>query len=47
LRNITIDGLTLAGEAYDISDRWVPFELDIASGNFTGGSYHGPHWRKR
>jgi hypothetical protein len=47
MRNLTIDGLTLAGEAYDISDNWVPFELDIASGNFTGGSYNGPNRRSR
>lgn len=47
MRDITIDGLTLAGEAFDISDNWVPFELDITSGTFTGGSYNGPDRRNR
>ena len=47
MRNLSIDGLTLSGEAYDISDNWVPFELDIASGNFTGGSYNGLQRRNR
>jgi hypothetical protein len=47
MRDITVDGLTLAGEAYDIGDNWVPFKLDIATGDFTGGSYNGPDRRNR
>jgi hypothetical protein len=47
MRKIAIQGATLAGEAYDISDAWMPFNLDIASGNFTGGSYTGPDRRNR
>ena len=47
MRNIAIHGSTLTGEAYDISDAWIPFELDIGSGDFTGGSYTGPDLRNR
>jgi hypothetical protein len=47
MRNLAIQGSTLAGEAYDISGAWMPFNLDIASGDFTGGSYTGPDRRDR
>jgi hypothetical protein len=42
MRDVTIDGSKLTGNAWDISGDWVPFQLDVTSGNFTGGSYNGP-----
>lgn len=47
MRNTARHESRLTGEAYDITDRWVPFELDIVSGDFTGGSYTGPDRHNR
>ncbi len=43
---IALDGITsmklengmLTGEAYTLEDQWIPFTLDVASGEFTGGA---------
>jgi hypothetical protein len=38
------DGLRLFGEAWSpLEDCWLPFELNLCSGEFTGGSYNGPN----
>lgn len=45
IRNVERLGLTATGEAYDPTSRdgdWVPFSLDLASGDVRGGSYGGP-----
>jgi hypothetical protein len=42
MRELRRDGLRLFGEAWSpLEDRWLPFELDLRSGRFTGGSYNG------
>ena len=44
VRNLEITGQTLAGKAWDpFQDHWVKFELDVASGRFSGGSYQRYH----
>ncbi len=43
MRAVRREGLRLFGEAWSpIEDCWLPFELDLCSGEFTGGSYNGP-----
>ena len=39
--------MMLTGEAWDISDAWLPFELNLADGTSNGGSYTGPDARNR
>lgn len=39
MRDLSVDGLVLRGAAWDISDQWIPFELDLLDGKFVGGSY--------
>lgn len=43
LRNISISGLVLTGEAIDPElDQWVPFTASLTTGEVEGGSYNGP-----
>jgi hypothetical protein len=43
MRELRRDGLRLFGQAWSpLEDRWLHFELDLRSGQFTGGSYNGP-----
>ena len=44
MQNVRCEGLRLLGEAwYPISGgSWLPFEVDILSGECSGGSYNGP-----
>jgi hypothetical protein len=43
MREVRLEGLRLFGEAWSpFEDCWLPFELDLCSGEFTGGSYNGP-----
>lgn len=43
MRGICREGLRLFGEAWSpIEDCWLPFELDMNSGECAGGSYNGP-----
>lgn len=43
MRSINHNGNALSGEGYDpMTDSWVPFFVDLSSGNSTGGSYCGP-----
>lgn len=43
MRNIVQDGDHASGEAYSPIDRaWHPFEIDLQTGGFEGGSYDGP-----
>jgi len=44
MQKVRSEGLRLLGEAwYPMADgHWVPFEVDIASGECLGGSYDGP-----
>ena len=44
MRSLGRDGEELSGEAYSPMGPpdWVPFELDLASGDVKGGSYNGP-----
>ena len=43
MREFHRDGLRLFGEAWSpLEDRWLPFDLDLRTGQFTGGSYNGP-----
>jgi hypothetical protein len=40
MMNVTVAGATLAGEAYDpMTDAWMPFEVDVETGQLRGGSY--------
>jgi len=45
IKDLVVDGLTLMGHAWDISDQWMSFSLNLANGEFTGGSYSGPDRR--
>jgi len=38
-RSVRIEGERLRGEAWEPSDFWYPFELDLNTGEFKGGSY--------
>jgi len=43
MRSILLEEMTLSGEGYDpMTDSWVPFAVDLNSGNAEGGSYNGP-----
>lgn len=43
IRNMEQAGRTLTGEAFDpMTDRWLPFSLNLTSGEIQGGSYTGP-----
>jgi len=44
MRDVRREGLRLLGEAwYPMAEGyWVPFEVDLATGQCTGGSYDGP-----
>ena len=43
IRNLARSGRALTGEAFDpMTDRWVPFRLDLITGSVEGGSYNGP-----
>ena len=44
IRNMSRDGLTVTGEAYDPTgaDAWRPFSLNLENGEVAGGSYNGP-----
>lgn len=37
-RNISLNGMTLTGEAWGFEDIWIPFTLDITTGNHAGGA---------
>ena len=38
--NVTVTDSTLVGEAYDpMTNDWIPFEVDLESGELRGGSY--------
>lgn len=44
MRDLRREGLRLIGEAWSpLEDSWLPFELDLQSGGFSGGSYNCPH----
>jgi hypothetical protein len=46
IRNVACSGSALKGEAFDpTSDKWLPFRLDLASGEVEGGTYSGPPLR--
>ncbi len=42
MRNLEHDGLLLRGEAWEYTDRWYPFSINLRSGEVTGGSYREP-----
>ncbi len=42
LRSLHLQGDKLLGEALDLDDSWVAFEVDLKSGKLTGGSYDKP-----
>ena len=45
IRNFAVDptGHTITGEGWTpVTDEWIRFELDVASGVVTGGPYDGP-----
>jgi hypothetical protein len=43
MRELRCDGLQLLGQAWSpLENCWLPFALDLRSGEFTGGSYNGP-----
>jgi len=42
MRDFRREGFVLRGEAWEPSDRWYPFEVDLRSGNVAGGSYSEP-----
>jgi len=40
MTSVRLDGGAIVGEAYDpMTDTWVPFSVDVATGEATGGSY--------
>jgi hypothetical protein len=42
-RNVYRSGTVASGEAYTpIGDDWLPFRIDLATGDVEGGSYNGP-----
>jgi hypothetical protein len=43
-RSVRVEGARLVGEACDLGDLWVPFEIDLASGKVKGGS---PAFKRR
>ena len=38
IRSLNLEGSDLTGEAYNQDDQWIPFSLDVVSGEFTGGA---------
>ncbi len=49
MRNISLDETFICGEAYAPEGQngaWYSFELDVITGNFSGGSYNGPAMEK-
>jgi hypothetical protein len=43
MRELRREGLELLGQAWSpLENCWLPFELDLRSGEFKGGSYNGP-----
>lgn len=43
IQNVEQSGMTLTGEAFDpMTDRWLPFHLNLMTGDVQGGSYNGP-----
>jgi hypothetical protein len=42
MRNLSISDLTLTGEASDLGELWIPFAIDLVTGEVSGGSYTGP-----
>jgi len=42
MKDLVVDGLTLTGDSWRYDDQWVPFALNLANGEFTGGSWGGP-----
>jgi hypothetical protein len=36
---VALNGMRLRGQAANIDDTWVPFEVDVNTGEVTGGSY--------
>jgi hypothetical protein len=40
MQGLTVEGRLLTGESWDpLTDSWVPFELDLATGKSRGGSF--------
>lgn len=37
-RNLSMNGMTMAGEAWSFEDIWIGFTLDLATGKHTGGA---------
>lgn len=42
MRNVTIVGSRITGEALDLDESWREFSIDLETGAATGGSYNGP-----
>lgn len=43
MRSLTQSGAALTGEAFDpMTDQWLPFSLNLITGDVQGGSYQGP-----
>lgn len=40
VRNVVVDGTTLAGDAWMFDDSWHAFRVDLVTGKVDGGSYH-------
>jgi hypothetical protein len=38
IRNVSVEADRIMGEAWDPSDLWLPFEVELATGEVTGGS---------
>lgn len=42
-RNVNCSGAIVTGDAFDpMTDGWMPFRLDLTTGDVEGGSYNGP-----
>ena len=40
MQGLKIDGQNLTGESWDpLTDKWVPFQLDLITGQSVGGSF--------
>lgn len=43
IRNVESSGAIVTGEAPDpMSEQWIPFRLELSTGDVQGGSYNGP-----
>jgi hypothetical protein len=43
MRNVRIDNDTILGEAFTpMGDKWLPFSVNLYTGELQGGSYNGP-----